>query len=145
MDQLPTPEAMQELVARSQALANVRAQQSRMAPPETFALYLTDDFALGPPEAFIDGHEFCHLHGFPEGSIHLTLPRILRDEVVRLGWAERHPISRLGIMPALITVYGPRDRHETDIVLSLIAQSRDFAQGKLQVLEIEDGCLQEAC
>lgn len=138
LDQLPPTGAMEELIGRSLEIPYVRSKQSRMAAPNSHALYLADEFALGPPEAFIDNHEFCHLHPLPEGSIHLTLPKILRDEVVRLGWGERHPIARVGILSALVTMYAPRDPKELDSVLSFIAQSCQFAQGHLQVLHGDD-------
>ena len=109
-----------------------------MASPQSYALYLSDPLALGPPEAFIDGHEFCHLHPLPEGGIHLTLPRILRDEVLRLGWGERHPVAEVCILPALVTVYAPRNPEELEAVLGLVVQSCAFAQGKMQVLRGDD-------
>jgi len=143
LDQLPPAGTMEELVERSLEIPHVRTRQSRMASPGSYALYLADEFAGGPPEAFIDDHEFCHLHPLPEGSIHLTLPGILRQEVVRLGWGERHPIARAGILTALVTVYAPRDRQELDVVLDLIMQSCQFAQGKLQVLHDHGRCLPE--
>ena len=132
LDQLPPAEAMEELVERSLEIPCVRSKQSRMASPRSHALYLSDEFAAGPPEAFIDDHEFCHLHPLPEGSIHLTLPKLLREDVVRLGWGERHPIAVAGILTTLVTVYAPRDRGEMSTVLGLILQSCHFAQGKLQ-------------
>jgi len=144
LDQLPPAEAIEELLRRSLEIPHVRYEQSRMASPETIALYLADRFAVGPPEAFIDGHEFCHLHPLPAGSIHLTLPRILREQVVRLGWGERHPISEAGILTALVTVYAPRDRQELNTVLNLIMQSCRFAQGELQALNSDESYLPEA-
>jgi hypothetical protein len=144
MDQLPPAAAMEELVQRSLEIPHVRSQQSRMASPLSHALYLADEFAAGPPEAFIDNHEFCHLHPLPEGSIHLTLPRILREEVVRLGWGERHPVAIAGILPALVTIYAPRNREELASVLELIVQSCRFAQGKLGVLDSDERHLREA-
>jgi hypothetical protein len=143
-DQLPTEETMEELLKGSLEIPHVRAKESRMASPRSTALYLADEFAGGPPEAFIDNHEFCHLHALPEGSIHLTLPAVLREEVVRLGWGERHPIAEVGILPTLVTMYAPRDRQEVAAVLNLIAQSCQFAQGNLQVLHRNEQCLREA-
>jgi hypothetical protein len=105
---------------------------------------LPDAHAAGPPEAFIDGHEFCHLHPLPEASIHLTLPKILRDEVVRLGWGERHPIAEAGILTTLVTIYAPRDRPELGTVFGLIMQSCRFSQGELEVLHAEERSLREA-
>ena len=140
LDQLPPAEAMEELIQRSLEIPDVQTRESRMASPQTYALHLSDRFALGPPEAFIDGHEFCHLHPLPEGSIHLTLPRILRDEVVRLGWGERHPIAEACILPTLVTLYAPRNREELEAVLGLVVQSCAFAQGKLQVLRGDEPC-----
>jgi hypothetical protein len=144
MDQLPTSEAMDALIERSLEIPWVRSKQSRMASPDSYALYLPDEFALGPPEAFIDGHEFCHLHPLPEGSIHLTLPTILREEVVRLGWGERHPIAEVGILSTLVTVYAPRDHQELDTVLDLVTQSCYFARGQLQILHDGGHQLREA-
>jgi len=134
VDQLPPAWAVEELLARSLEIPCIRSKQSRMARPGSHALYLPGEFALGPPEAFIDGHEFCHLHPLPEGSIHLTLPQVLRDEVVRLGWGEPHPIAEIGILTSLVTVYAPRDPQEIDAVLGLIGQSCRFAQGRSQAL-----------
>jgi len=133
-------EALEELVERSMEIPYVRSKQSRMASPSSHALYLPDEFAAGPPEAFIDDHEFCHLHPLPEGSIHLTLPRILREEIVRLGWGERHPIAESGILTTLVTVYAPRNRYELNAVLGLIVHSCEFARGKLQVLQGAECC-----
>ena len=137
LDQLPATGTIDELVGRSLEMDHVRSRQSRMASPESVALYLADEFARGPREAFIDGNEFCHIHPPPESGIHLTLPRILGDEVVRLGWGERHPIAEAGILPALVTVYAPRDRDEVEIVLGVIAQSCQFARGDLRELHVE--------
>jgi len=144
LDQLPPAETMEELVERSLEIPCVRSKQSRMASPNSHALYLDDEFAAGPPEAFIDEHEFCHLHPLPEGGIHLTLPKILREEVVRLGWGERHPIAEAGILTTLVTVYAPRDRQEISTVLSLIVQSCQFARGRLQDLYGDERSLREA-
>src|ERR1017187_3680728 len=134
LDQLPSTETMEELIERSLVIRHVRSRQSRMASPRSHALSLADEFAGGPPEAFIDDHEFCHLHPLPEGGIPLTLPRILREEVVRLGWGERHPIAKAGILTTLVTLYAPRDRQELDAVLGFIVHSCEFAQGNCRVL-----------
>lgn len=144
LDQQPSDEAVEELVERCLSIPFVRSKQSRMASPGSHALYLRDEFAIGPPEAFIDGHEFCHLHASPEGSIHLTLPAVLRGEVIRLGWGERHPIAAAGILITLMTVYAPRDRQEIDTVFELVAQSCQFAQGKLQLLYGAERSLRQA-
>jgi hypothetical protein len=143
LNQLPSAEAMEEFVARCLEIPCVRSKQSRMASPLTYALYLSDACAAGPREAFIDGHEFCHIHPLPEGSIHLTLPKILRDEAVRLGWGERHPIAETGMLTTLLTVYAPRDREEMDTVLGLIVQSCWFAGGKLPDFCAEERSLPE--
>ena len=52
-----------------------------MASPEQCPLYLADEFAGGPPEAFIDGHEFCHLHPLPEGRYSPDSAIILRRKL----------------------------------------------------------------
>src|SRR5262245_53967524 len=74
LDQWPPRAIAAELVERSLRLPDVKSRESRMALPGSWALWLPDALAGGPPEAFIDGHEFCHLHPPPESGIHLTLP-----------------------------------------------------------------------
>jgi hypothetical protein len=143
-DQFPPEEAVEELVERCLCIPFVRSKQSRMASPASHALYLSDEIASGPPEAFIDGHEFCHLHPLPEGTVHLTLPAVLRNEVMRLSWGEPHPIAAAGILATLMTVYAPRDHQEVDIVFGLVEQSCQFAQGKLRLLYGAEGSLRKA-
>jgi phospholipase/carboxylesterase len=133
LDQFPPAEIAQKLVEQSLRLADLRSQQSRMASPLSHALSLPDRCAGGPPAAFIDEHEFCHLHPAPDCSIHLTLPNPLRDRIVQLGWAEPHRVVRCGVMPAtLVLVYAPRDYSELAVVLHLIRASYEFARGDLR-------------
>lgn len=101
-----------------------------MAGSESLAMCVADEFALGPPEAFIDHHEFCHLPPPLEGSIHLTLPGGFLKCVVELGWAEPHPLAATVLSANLVTVYAPRNEYERDVVLSLIVASYRFACGK---------------
>src|SRR5689334_9064033 len=92
LDQFPPPEMAGELAERCLSLPFVRSGESRMAAPGSRALSLPDICCAGPPEAFIDNHEFCHLHPPPESCLHLTLPEDLRNLAVRLGWAELHAV-----------------------------------------------------
>jgi len=130
LDQWPPEEIAAELIELSLSLPDVRSKQSRMASPNSRALCLPDRCAGGPASAFIDDHEFCHIHPLPEGSIHLTLPNPLRDRMMQLGWVEQHPLVRFGVMPeTLVMVYAPRDREELAISLNLIRSSCQFARG----------------
>jgi phospholipase/carboxylesterase len=130
LDQFPPAELQQRLVDLCLRLPGVRSRQSRVATPLSRALCLADGYAFGPPDAFIDGREFCHIHPLPEGSIHLMLPSEEIESVVALGWAERHPVQHLNVLHNLVMVYGPRDRSELDIVFSLVERSCRFARGR---------------
>jgi hypothetical protein len=132
LDQWPAVALIHMIGEWSLRLPHVRSKESRLASPETLALWLPDDIAFGPREAFIDGHEFCHLHPSPEGSLHLTLPQAMRGQAIALGWAERHPSVEAGIMPeTLVMVYGPRNEDEVRCVLRLVIASHQFARGVL--------------
>jgi hypothetical protein len=136
LDQWPPAWIAPELAGRSLRIPYVRSKQSRMASPSSLALCLPDNVAEGPPDAFIDDHEFCFLHALPEASIHLTLPCSLRDRVIRLGWAEEHPAAKVGVMPpTLVMLYAPRDLGELEIAVDLIRTSCGFAQGTLRSLQ----------
>jgi len=130
LDQWPPAEIAREFIERALSNPGVRAKHSRMASPASLALCLPDDFADGPRDAFYDDHEFCLLHPLPEAGIHLTLPRAVRDNVIKLGWAELHPGARAGIMPeTLVMLYAPRNGVELDIASHLIRTSSQFAMG----------------
>ncbi len=130
LDQWPPPEIALDLLERALRLPYIRARESRMAAPSSVALTLPDNLAGGPPEAFIDQHEFCLIHALPEGSIHATLPGSLPEQVARLGWGEPHPATREGIMPpTLVMLYAPRTLLELEIAFGLIQISWQFAAG----------------
>jgi Family of unknown function (DUF5519) len=60
--------------------------------------------------------EFAHLHPHSDGSLHLTLPRDLAEEVVAKGWGEPHVV----VGWATLMVYGPRDPAELKVVWSIV-------------------------
>jgi phospholipase/carboxylesterase len=128
LNQWPSPELTEELVRRSLQLPEVHQRESRVATTGTKALWLPEEIASGPSEAFIDDLEFCHLHC--EGGVHLTLPKAARVKAVELGWAEPHPSAPAGFLPdTLVLVYGPRDGEELAAVFSLVEVSYRFAAG----------------
>jgi phospholipase/carboxylesterase len=130
LDQWPPAEIAKQLVDLALGLPGIRAKQSRMAFPTSLALCVTDELAGGPPESFIDNHEFCLLHSLPEASAHLTLPREVRDRAIQLGWAEQHPGVRAGIIPqTVVMLYAPRDPEELRVAFHLICTSSRFAKG----------------
>ncbi|HUP02650.1 MAG TPA: hypothetical protein VMU19_01595, partial [Bryobacteraceae bacterium] len=130
LDQFPPAEIAGQLRELALGIPGVRARQSRMAFPSSVALCLTDESAQGPPEAFIDNHEFCLLHDLPEASIHVTLPKTIRERVLATAWGEPHPAVRTGIAPeTLFLLYAPRNAQELRVVFDLIAESSRFAKG----------------
>ena len=129
-DQWPPAGLARRLLGHAAMMPNVQIRQSRMASPATSALSLVEGCAHGPWEAFIDGTEFCHVLPSPQSTIHLTLPAPLRIFAIERGWAEEHPVARMGALsPGLVTLYAPRDDHEFDVVLRLIESSWKFASG----------------
>lgn len=81
----------------------------------------------GPEASLAPGRrlEPVHLHGVHDTSVHLVLPRERGDELVRLGWAERHHYADFGTE---FMIYGPRDAGELEAVLSVIEESLEFAR-----------------
>jgi phospholipase/carboxylesterase len=134
LDQLPPAAIIEQLVRKSLTLPHVSHRESRMAAPDTLALWIADEAAGGPHDAFIDDHEFCHIHAMPRGSLHLTLPPPYADEVSRLGWGEPHPAAEAGILNrCLWMVYAPRTETELISVLQLVEASYHFALGRQPV------------
>ncbi len=112
------------------SLQGVRVGRSGISRPESRALHLEPRLALGPPEAFVVGTEFAHLHRSVAGSLHVMLPPVLANRAIEQGWAEMHPASRAGYQPdTLVMLYGPRDRGELETIWSLVKSSYTFARG----------------
>jgi hypothetical protein len=129
LDQWPPPELFHAFVKQCLELPHVNTREGRMASPDTLALWISDEAALGPPEAFIDNHEFCLIHPLPSGSLHLTLPDGIREQAILRGWAEEHPLVRAAVISrALVMVYPARDEAEFDVIYDLFLASFHFAR-----------------
>jgi hypothetical protein len=129
VDQQPTDSTLSgRLAARVFALPGVRERESAISVPGARALWLDESLPAGPPEAFLTGREFAHLHPGADHSLHAMLPPDLADEAVKTGWAEQHPVARRGLIPAnAVMLYAPRDDAELDAVTALVEASYTFA------------------
>jgi phospholipase/carboxylesterase len=130
LNQWPPAALIEELAEKALSLPQVGQRESQLAGRNTKAIFLDAGLTGASEEAFIDDHEFCHLHPAPAGSLHLTLPQPVLDRVIQSGWAEFHPLAGIGTLPkGLVLVYAPRDEHELAVVFELIKVSYRFAQG----------------
>jgi hypothetical protein len=103
---------------------------SRISVPGARALWLEESVPAGPVEAFMVGREFAHLHPGADQSLHAMLPLELAKEAVDAGWAEPHPVARLGLIPmTAVMLYAPRDDAEREVVEGLVRASYDYARG----------------
>jgi hypothetical protein len=129
LDQQPgDPRIVEELARRVFALPGVVEQPSRISVPGARALVLAPGEPTGPPEAFLIEREFAHLHPAPDHSAHAMLPPQVVEEAVSAGWAEPHPVARMGLIPATaVMLYAPRDDDELSVIEALIGASRAFA------------------
>jgi hypothetical protein len=131
LDQQPADERLaDELAERVFALPGVLEEPSRISVPGARALVLAPGEPTGPPEAFLVGREFAHLHPAPDHSAHAMLPPDVVREAVDAGWAEPHPVARMGLIPeTAVMLYAPRDDDELVVIEALIRSSREFAGG----------------
>ncbi|MEA2401608.1 MAG: hypothetical protein QOK00_2011 [Thermoleophilaceae bacterium] len=120
---------VEELTRRVFDLPGVVEEPSRISVPGARALVLAPGEAAGPPEAFLIGREFAHLHPAPDHSLHAMLPTETVTEAVSAGWAEPHPVALRGLIPATaVMLYAPRDEAEMDVIESLVRASHAFAR-----------------
>jgi hypothetical protein len=90
------------------------------------------DGIASPPDAFIVGREFAHLHHPHDGSLHVVLPPCDVGQVVKMGWAELHPVAAQYGMPLnVVMLYAPRDASDLAVVCALIERSWRYAHGEL--------------
>ena len=131
LDQNPEELLVRELAQRLFALPDVEERPSAISVPGARALWLRDEVSSGPPEAFLIGREFAHIHPMPDGSMHAALPPELAQEAIEKGWAEQHPVARMGhISPNVVMIYAPRNTGEIEIVAGLVAESYRYAGGR---------------
>jgi hypothetical protein len=133
LDQIAPVELQEELWRRMSGLEDATTGRSGVSLPETRALHLDPARATGPPEAYLVGTEFAHLHGDFDGSLHVALPKDAADEAIEKGWAELHPLAREGVLPpTLVMLYGPRDEAELETIWQLVEASYAFACGRVE-------------
>ena len=130
LDQQPTDlRWFEELARRGFALPGVVEEPSRISVPGARALVLAPGEPAGPPEAFLIGREFAHLHPAPDHSLHAMLPTETVTEAVAAGWAEPHPVALRGLIPlTAVMLYAPRDEAELGVIESLVRTSHAFAR-----------------
>jgi hypothetical protein len=130
LDQQPTDPALaEELARRVFALPGVVERPSRISVPGARALILAEGEPAGPPEAFMIEREFAHLHPAPDYSLHAMLPPDIVAAAVDAGWAEIHPVARMGLIPpTAVMLYAPRDESELGVIEQLIGASHAFAR-----------------
>jgi len=115
---------------RADALPGVFGSSNGTSAPDIRRFLLEPEYAEGPREAFLAGGEFAHLHA--DGSLHLTLPRELGDEIVVQGWGEVHvDVGARRGSPIFMMIYAPRDEDELEAVWHIFRLSYEFALGLL--------------
>jgi hypothetical protein len=93
-------------------------------------LWLRDELPTGPPEAFMIGREFAHIHPMPDASLHAALRPEVAQEAISKGWAEQHPVARMGYIPQnVVMIYAPRDLQEIEVVAGLVVEAYRYASG----------------
>ena len=128
LDQRSSPAVWGEMVSRVFALHGVVEGHSQVSPASSRAVFLVEQSAeLSPETSLAPGRrlEPVHLHGVDDTSIHLVLPVERGERLVELGWAEPHQYADFGTE---FMIYGPRSRHELEIVVSFVAESLDYAR-----------------
>ena len=131
LDQNPEEVLVRELAQKVFALSDVEERPSAISVPGAQALWLRDEVPAGPQEAFMIGREFAHIHPLPDGSLHAALPPELAEEAIEKGWAEQHPVARMGyIPPNVVMIYAARNAGEIEIVAGLVTESYRYAGGR---------------
>jgi hypothetical protein len=130
LDQNPEPRIVEELAKWVFALPHVVERPSMISVPGARALWLKEEVPAGPPEAFMIGREFAHIHPMPDGSLHACLPPGRVREAIEAGWAEQHPVAMMGYIPGnTVMLYGPRDERDLEVVFGLVVESYRYAGG----------------
>ena len=67
------------------------------------------------------------------------LPPEVAQEAIRKGWAEQHPVARMGYIPQnVVMIYAPRDAQEIEVVAGLVDEAYRYTSSV--VPEVGQGC-----
>lgn len=136
LDQQPvTNRHLERVLRQARTWPGVSDEASGISVPGARALVLSEELAVGPPEAFVTGREFAHGHAGGDHSLHLALPLAVARAVEDAGWAEPHFLAAAGVLPrTLVMLYAPRDTAEVAMALAVVRASYDFARGAPEAL-----------
>jgi hypothetical protein len=122
----------EELCRRLFALPGVVERPSVISVPGARALWLEEGTGVAPADAFMAGREFAHFHPRSDHSLHAMLPVEVARAAVDSGWAEQHPVARLGLIgEGAVMLYAPRDDEELEVIEQLVGISHRYARGEL--------------
>lgn len=110
----------EELWFRMRSLPYTYMAPTLVSVSHARALHLAEGIGSAPPERFQRGREFAHLHPHNDGSLHLSVSGPVMEQVVGARWGVPHPVQ-----DALL-VFGPRDRHELEVVWFLVQSSYEW-------------------
>ena len=120
-DQQGPPEIWMALADRVFALPAVRERPIPRAYPPERGIWLRDDLEPGPKDGFLQRREIGHFHPW-DGSMHIAMPPALVEAAVSSGWAEVHPVAKVGNAPPnYLMLYSPREQAEADVLFLLTA------------------------
>lgn len=126
LDARPVPELIDELARHCFSLPDVREEPTRISVPGARAL-VVDQLDTAVPSVRAMGGEFAHIH--PDGSMHVTLSLPDAESAIDAGWAEPHPMAA-SFEPGMVMLYTPRDRHELEVIKSLVDRSWAHVLGR---------------
>ncbi|WP_443189692.1 luciferase domain-containing protein [Nocardioides sp. JS614] len=110
----------EELWSRMRSLPYTYMAPTLVSVSHARALHVAGGIGSARPERFQRGREFAHLHPPHDGSLHLSVPAQVMEQVVGARWGVPHPVQ-----DALL-VFGPRDRHELEVVWHLVQLSYEW-------------------
>jgi phospholipase/carboxylesterase len=116
-----------KLMLWTYTISFVEIRPSLISKSGAQGLFLSETVKLINPHAVLE-REFCHIHPYPDGSLHLFLPMADAKEIVVKGWGEFHPLAFLKEIPSnFIMLYSPRSERELSLVKEIILRSHSFA------------------
>lgn len=126
LDARPVPELVEELARYCFSLPDVHEEPTRISVPGARAL-VADQPDVTVASARAMGGEFAHIH--PDGSMHVTLSLPDAEAAIEAGWAEPHPMAS-SFEPGMVMLYTPRDRHELEVIETLVHRSWAHVLGR---------------
>lgn len=104
-----------DILTEIQSWPHIIKKHSEVSVQGAVGFFIDPEYANHDKLKFMRSTEFGHLHPITDGSMHIIVPKDIKEELLKAKWAELHPRD-----DKLIMLYAPRTKDEYEMVIHIL-------------------------